>query len=183
MASSAIGTDSSSVSPNIQTSSSSNGVSPTIKPTGAKLKPNGKQESNTFEIIIIAILIIVLLIFLTTTLYYLRRRAECFTYPSPWCYRDWICEDLPEDEQNRWDALRKLNLAGVPSTSGRCFIGDNGQTTSQCVNQWCPSGNNNNLCFAGPQASETCTGPGGSAPCSTPYSSLPPQPLSSSTSS
>jgi len=130
--------------------------------SGVEVSPK-KPEDNTFEVIIIAILIIVLLIVLTATVYYLRRRAECFTYPSPWCHDDWICEDLPDDQQNRWDMLKNLKLASVPSTQGLCFLSD-GTPNKACKNVWTFLDNT------------VCSGPQGAhAPCNTPYSSLPTQ--------
>lgn len=136
-----------------------------------------KKEDNTFEVIIIFILIIVLLIVLTTTMYYLRRRAECFTYPSPWCYSDWICEDLPADEQNRWDMLKSQNLASVDATDGACFLSD-GTINPTCFNAWksfVGSGLSTG-CGTDGNSPCNCTGPGGqSGPCTTAYNTLPVQ--------
>lgn len=121
------------------------------------LKPKNKNN-NTFEVIIIFILVIILLIFLTTTLYYLRRRAECYTYPSPWCYSDWICDGLPADQQNRWDVLKNLKLSTVSSEEGLCFLAD-GTPNPECANVWMGILNQGS----------TCSGPAGTGPCSTPY--------------
>lgn len=145
--------------------------------TGQSVKASPrKPEDNTFEIIIIAILVIVILIVLTTTLYYLRRSAECYTYPSPWCYSDWICPNLPAEEQNRWNMLKNLKLASVDSTEGLCFLSD-GTINPECQNVWAKS-NGGFLCGTPNNTvpCSTCQGIGTqNAPCNTPYSSLPEQ--------
>jgi hypothetical protein len=98
--------------------------------------PAQSHDSNTFEIIIIFILIIVLLIVITLSVYYLRRSSQCYTYPSPWCYSDWICEHIenPKD-RNRWDVLKRLKLSSVPQAEGACFLKDS-DTSSPCENVW-----------------------------------------------
>jgi hypothetical protein len=130
--------------------------------------------NNNFEVILIAVLIIILLIIITMVVYYLRRRSECFYYPSPWCYGDWICENTTP--QNRWEALRQLGLSSAPSgailaSDGICFLPD-GSTAPQsaCSNQWETFLN----------AGNTCVGPNGNTgPCNVPYNSQPVQPLPS----
>lgn len=109
--------------------------------------PASPHDSNTFEVIIIFILVIILLVVITLAVYYLLRNSQCWTYPSPWCYNDWICENLPPGEQNRWDVLRKLRVSSVPPSSGFCFIPENQSgADGGCPNAWADLLTGNNTC-------------------------------------
>ncbi len=133
------------------------------------------MAENTFEIIIITILILAIVVLATLTVYYARRRTECFTWPSPWCFRDWICPGLAPDKQNRWDELISLGLAGVPRTTGICYPGPLSDSSnmpnisSKCTNAWKQFLCGGQSPTGGCVPSKNCTGPDMTGPCNVPY--------------
>lgn len=91
-----------------------------------KTKSDGAQ---TFEVIIGALLIIVLVVLATIAAVYERRRDRCYSNPSPWCYDDWECKDVPETDPRRFPAKLTQSIAE------NCTLTNNG-TKGDCENAW-----------------------------------------------
>lgn len=87
-------------------------------------------KSYTFEVIIGAILIFVLVFVTTVAFVYERRRNICYNNPSPWCYEDWECTDVPESDPNRYPARLSQQIAQG------CYLTSSGTRSPSCTNAW-----------------------------------------------
>lgn len=96
------------------------------------------SSTETFEVIIIVILIIVLVIIVTMAIDFARRRRDCYTHPSPWCFKDWMCPNAPEGKRNVWDNLINAGLVGNRSQSACWALASDGTKPNQrnCPNVW-----------------------------------------------
>nr|QBK90787.1 MAG: membrane protein [Pithovirus LCPAC201] len=97
------------------------------------------NSTETFEVVIIVILIIIIVILATMAADFARRRRDCYTYPSPWCFKDWTCPKEPEGKRNVWDKAIAAGLVGTKENA-KCFAaasdGINPTFTGNCPNAW-----------------------------------------------
>ena len=100
-----------------------------------------ENSTETFEVVIIVILIIIIVILATVAADFARRRRDCYTYPSPWCFKDWTCPSQPEGKRNVWDNVIAAGLIGDDKTA-KCFpaASDGVNPTfppgKECPNAW-----------------------------------------------
>lgn len=138
-------------------------------------------HSHVFEIVVIAILLVILIIVVTMCFYYGIRKSQCYSYASPWCYKDFACCDnideiftaqkakttlpLCINPIYKWDLLQDQKLAAVPVSEGKCT----GDDTSGCINPW-TKGDSAFFNSDGQPLSGACTGPGvpTGVPCNDP---------------
>ncbi len=104
------------------------------------------NSTETFEVIIIVILIIIIVILATMAADFARKRSDCYTFPSPWCFNDWICPKEPEGKRNVWNNVIAAGLVGNEKTN-KCFplasdgtkpnfAGDTFNPPQTCHNAW-----------------------------------------------
>lgn len=100
-----------------------------------------KNSTEIFEVVIIVILIIIIVILATMAADFARRRRDCYTFASPWCFKDWTCPKAPVGKRNVWNNVIAAGLIGNENTA-KCYaqasdgINATFATINSCPNVW-----------------------------------------------
>ena len=84
----------------------------------------------TWRFILIIILLIVILVLATIALTLNYHNHVCQTYPDIWCFEDWTCKDVPENDPRRTPATT-TNMVGQG-----CALTNTGPINPNCTNNW-----------------------------------------------
>ena len=96
---------------------------------------NGKEnkEISSWKFITLATVLVLFLVVLSVFIRIYFIRDQCFNAASPWCYKDWCCEDLAESDP---EDPKVYPACFTQKVAQDCVPLEDGSLPPECTDLW-----------------------------------------------